>query len=114
MAEIPKFEIPKFVVPDMMDVHGTISRVAYEKWEKAGCPSGDGLEFWLEAEKELTVFNIGTAKCENESAPKEKCCKNGKCKEAVVVNPYLPHLEIRGENLTWMEKIRRFWARLNP
>lgn len=26
---------------------------AYQKWEKAGEPSGDGVEFWLEAEYEL-------------------------------------------------------------
>jgi hypothetical protein len=26
---------------------------AYEKWEAAGCPGGDGVAFWLEAEREL-------------------------------------------------------------
>jgi len=26
---------------------------AYEKWEHAGRPGGDGLSFWLEAEAEL-------------------------------------------------------------
>lgn len=26
---------------------------AYLKWEKAGYPSGDGVQFWLEAESEL-------------------------------------------------------------
>jgi hypothetical protein len=26
---------------------------AYLKWEAAGKPSGDGLQFWLEAEREL-------------------------------------------------------------
>jgi hypothetical protein len=26
---------------------------AYQKWEEAGKPSGDGVEFWLEAEHEL-------------------------------------------------------------
>jgi hypothetical protein len=26
---------------------------AYQKWEAAGKPDGDGLEFWLEAEREL-------------------------------------------------------------
>ena len=26
---------------------------AYEKWERAGRPSGDGVEFWLEAKREL-------------------------------------------------------------
>jgi hypothetical protein len=27
---------------------------AYSKWEKAGCPPGDGINFWLEAEGEIT------------------------------------------------------------
>lgn len=26
---------------------------AYYKWKAAGCPCGDGVEFWLEAEAEL-------------------------------------------------------------
>jgi Protein of unknown function (DUF2934) len=26
---------------------------AYSKWEEAGRPEGDGIEFWLEAEREL-------------------------------------------------------------
>lgn len=26
---------------------------AYQKWEKAGKPSGDGVEYWLAAEHEL-------------------------------------------------------------
>jgi hypothetical protein len=26
---------------------------AYQKWEAAGKPNGDGIEFWLEAEREL-------------------------------------------------------------
>ena len=28
--------------------------LAYHKWLAAGCPSGDGQDFWLEAERELT------------------------------------------------------------
>ncbi len=31
----------------------TIREIAYSKWEQSGCPSGDGVNFWLEAEKEL-------------------------------------------------------------
>ena len=31
----------------------TIREAAYYKWEAAGCPCGDGVEFWLEAEAEL-------------------------------------------------------------
>lgn len=30
-----------------------IRRLAYEKWETAGCPTGDGAEYWLAAEREL-------------------------------------------------------------
>ncbi len=26
---------------------------AYHCWEEAGCPTGDGVEFWLKAEAEL-------------------------------------------------------------
>lgn len=29
---------------------------AYEKWEAAGKPNGDGIRFWLEAEKELKAL----------------------------------------------------------
>lgn len=31
-----------------------IEELAYQKWEKAGRPEGDGVNFWLEAEKEIT------------------------------------------------------------
>jgi len=31
----------------------TIRICAYQKWESAGKPTGDGIQFWLEAEKEL-------------------------------------------------------------
>jgi hypothetical protein len=31
----------------------TIRLCAYRIWERAGKPSGDGIEFWLEAEQEL-------------------------------------------------------------
>jgi hypothetical protein len=30
-----------------------IRQLAYEKWEAAGKPPGDGTDFWLQAEKEL-------------------------------------------------------------
>jgi hypothetical protein len=30
-----------------------IRLIAYRKWEKAGKPTGDGVQFWLEAEYEL-------------------------------------------------------------
>ncbi|WP_193788943.1 DUF2934 domain-containing protein [Zavarzinella formosa] len=31
-----------------------IRKFAYQKWEEAGKPDGDGQQFWLEAESELT------------------------------------------------------------
>lgn len=34
-----------------------IREVAYYKWEAAGCPCSDGIEFWLQAEAELTGSN---------------------------------------------------------
>jgi len=34
-----------------------IRQLAYEKWEAAGKPPGDGSEFWLQAEKELVDRN---------------------------------------------------------
>ena len=33
--------------------HRAIREAAYYKWERAGKPSGDGVDFWLEAEREL-------------------------------------------------------------
>lgn len=31
----------------------SIRELAYAKWEAAGRPDGDGVQFWLEAEREL-------------------------------------------------------------
>jgi len=31
----------------------TIRQRAYEQWQADGCPEGDGVEFWLEAERAL-------------------------------------------------------------
>jgi hypothetical protein len=33
--------------------HESIEKLAYEKWQEAGCPESDGIEFWLAAETEL-------------------------------------------------------------
>lgn len=35
------------------DCEEAIRVLAHSKWERAGRPSGDGLNFWLEAEQEL-------------------------------------------------------------
>jgi hypothetical protein len=31
----------------------TVARLAYDKWQARGCPEGDDLRDWLEAETEL-------------------------------------------------------------
>ena len=43
-----------------------IRLAAYFKWERAGCPCGDGVQFWLEAEREI----CGDAEC-TEALPAE-------------------------------------------
>ena len=35
-----------------------IRDLAYLKWQEAGCPECDGLQFWLEAEQELALTNL--------------------------------------------------------
>ncbi len=35
-----------------------IREAAYYKWEAAGCPCDDGVEFWVEAEAELAGSNL--------------------------------------------------------
>jgi len=40
---------PREAAPAADQIHN----LAYEKWEAAGCPPGDGTEFWLAAEREL-------------------------------------------------------------
>ncbi len=37
-----------------------IRELAYSKWESAGCPCGDGVEFWLQAEAEVTVADTAS------------------------------------------------------
>lgn len=32
-----------------------IREAAYSKWEAAGCPGGNGVDFWLQAEAELAA-----------------------------------------------------------
>jgi hypothetical protein len=48
-------------VPERVDPSGAVKAVppekirlrAYQKWEAAGRPPGNGVNFWVEAEKEL-------------------------------------------------------------
>lgn len=49
-------------------MEGRIRELAYLKWERAGCPPGDGVNFWCEAEAELagegcTQDHYHTAAC---------------------------------------------------
>jgi hypothetical protein len=37
-----------------------IRELAYLKWEAAGFPAGDGIDFWLEAERELKANREAT------------------------------------------------------
>lgn len=37
----------------------TIRARAHNKWESKGCPAGDGVEFWLEAEREFNEKVVG-------------------------------------------------------
>jgi Protein of unknown function (DUF2934) len=46
-----------------------INRIAYYKWEEAGCPISDGVKFWLEAEKEYRKKSILIEDWSN-----SKCC----------------------------------------
>lgn len=32
-----------------------VRALAHSKWEAAGCPTGDGFDFWLEAEREVSA-----------------------------------------------------------
>ena len=38
-----------------------IRELAHRKWEAAGRPAGDGLDFWLEAERELNAERAGAS-----------------------------------------------------
>jgi hypothetical protein len=44
--------IPSEHVPNLN--YDAIQHRAYQKWEAAGRPTGDGVNFWLEAESELS------------------------------------------------------------
>ena len=38
----------------------SIRALAHSKWKAAGCPSGDGVDFWLEAEREVNAERSGS------------------------------------------------------
>lgn len=39
--------------PPMNACEDEIRLLAHRKWEAAGCPAGDGFDFWLDAEREV-------------------------------------------------------------
>lgn len=45
------------VQPTECNPHELIRNAAYHKWEAAGRPGGNGIDFWLEAEKEYLSSN---------------------------------------------------------
>jgi len=49
---VPPVEIHlDFQIPPLNE--DDVRELAYRKWEQAGCPCGDGREFWIAAEQEL-------------------------------------------------------------
>jgi len=49
-----------------------IEKLAYQKWQEAGCPTGDGVEFWVQAEAEVAQPTTGTqAEAEDEDEDEE-------------------------------------------
>jgi hypothetical protein len=47
-----------------------IRELAYLKWEAAGYPNGDGVDFWLQAEEELSADLPST--CEEAHKPQNR------------------------------------------
>jgi len=43
-------------------MHDEIERLAFHKWQKRGCPTGDAQRDWFEAEAELKVRRAGSAR----------------------------------------------------
>lgn len=44
-----------------------IREIAYSKWEQAGWPAGDGMNFWLEAEQEVLDQEQCHSACDDDS-----------------------------------------------
>ena len=49
----PKTPVPERQLEEASSYEDEIRPLAYRKWEEAGCPAGDGVPFWLAAEKEI-------------------------------------------------------------
>ena len=62
-ADIPPVEQgdDDVLLPKQQPANATgdaIRLLAYEKWQTAGCPAGDGFHFWLEAEQDLNMQRL--------------------------------------------------------
>lgn len=68
----------------------TIREMAYAKWELAGRPCGDGVDFWLDAEKEFE--SRASADEPNESTSEKKP------KKSTIPPPPLKLAKIAGES----------------
>lgn len=68
----------------------TIREMAYAKWELAGRPCGDGVDFWLDAEKDFE--NLAAADEPNESA------SGTKPRKSTIPPPPLKLAKIAGES----------------
>lgn len=53
---IPAEAEEKLVLEIRAELIEQIRTLAYHKWEEAGRPDGDGLEFWVLAEKEVVEW----------------------------------------------------------
>lgn len=78
--------------------HREISDLAYKKWQEAGEPQGDGVQFWLDAEREWEEDFWIPVHSEH------VVCEGGSIKNPTNPCPDNP-------NLPWRERVRRFWAR---
>ena len=45
--------MPQRQLADASSHEDEIRSLAYRQWEAAGCPAGDGVQFWLAAEIEI-------------------------------------------------------------
>ncbi|WP_010586324.1 DUF2934 domain-containing protein [Schlesneria paludicola] len=43
-------------------IENAVRELAYAKWEQAGRPAGDGVDYWLEAESEICQASVTSPK----------------------------------------------------
>ena len=62
---------PRFLKERIGAMAENVHELAYLKWEAAGCPPGDGQEFWLQAEAEINA-KAKVKKTSDEEQPKRR------------------------------------------